>query len=76
VSVCFLFFLALGVNVGSVNANWYYGNPISASADEYTGNEVMLTIKGTVMKIEYMYQLKDNLQMLFVAEEGAGQAVW
>jgi hypothetical protein len=76
VSVCFLIFLILGVNVGSVNANWYYGNPMSSSADEHTENEVMVTMKGTITKIEDMYQMKDHVQMLFVAEEGGTWTVY
>jgi hypothetical protein len=55
---------------------WTYGVPIIASQEGFTGNEAMVTEKGTVKKIEKMRGQKDGLQMRLAAEEGGNWVVY
>ncbi len=58
-------------------AEWSYGTPINiGEGSDFTGDEVMVTMKGTVQKIERMYGDKNSLQMQFVAEEGGKWTVY
>ena len=49
---------------------------ISVKAANFTGDEAMVTEKGTVEKIEKMYGSKDGLQMRLIAEEGGKWTVY
>jgi len=52
-------------------AEWAYDVPVNiGEGGDFTGNEAIVTMKGTVQKIEPMYGNKNSLQMQFVAEEG------
>jgi hypothetical protein len=55
---------------------WTYGVPIIASEQGFTGDEAMVTEKGTVKKIEKMKGQKDGLQMRLLAEEGGNWVVY
>lgn len=57
---------------------WTYGTPVISvqNQGDFTGDEAMVTMKGTVKKIEPMYKVKDSLQMRFVAEEGGKWIVY
>jgi hypothetical protein len=59
-------------------SQWAYGTPINASGEgsAFTGNEAMVTMKGTVKKIEPMRGVKDSVQMQFIAEEGGKWVVY
>jgi len=57
-------------------ALWSYGVPVLSSESDFTGNEAMVTEKGTVQKIEKMRGQKDGLQMVLLAEAGGKWTVY
>ncbi len=57
-------------------ALWSYGVPVLSSESDFTGNEAMVTEKGTVQKIEKMRGQKDGLQMVILAETGGKWTVY
>ncbi len=58
-------------------AEWAYGTPVNiGEGSAFTGDEAMVTMKGTIQKIEKMYGSKDSLQMRFVADEGGKWTVY
>jgi hypothetical protein len=58
-------------------ANWEYGVPVfSGEGGTFTGDEAMVTVKGTVEKIEKMYGQKDGLQMRLIADAGGKWTVY
>ena len=57
-------------------ALWSYGVPVISSESDFTGNEAMVTEKGTVQKIEKMRGQKDGLQMVLLAEAGGKWTVY
>jgi hypothetical protein len=65
-------------NVASAEVgNWTYGVPVvKGEGSDFTGNEAMVTVKGTVKAIEKMRGQKDGLQMILLAEEGGKWTVY
>ena len=58
-------------------AEWSYGTPINVGeGSDFTGDEAMVTTKGTVQSIQPMYGDKKSLQMQFVADEGGKWTVY
>ncbi|MEE9911760.1 MAG: hypothetical protein K4571_08545 [Deltaproteobacteria bacterium] len=58
-------------------AEWSYGVPVNiGEGGSFTGDEAMITVKGTVDKIEKMYGSKDGLQMRLIAAEGGKWTVF
>jgi hypothetical protein len=58
-------------------AEWSYGVPVNiGEGGDFTGDEAIVTMKGTVQKIEKMYGSKDGLQMRFLADEGGKWTVY
>lgn len=68
--------MGAGVALSGVEL-WSYGVPVfKGEGGDFTGNEVMVTMMGTVKKIEPMYKVKDSIQMQFIAEEGGKWIVY
>jgi hypothetical protein len=58
-------------------SQWAYGTPIIlGESSRFTGNEAMVTMTGTVKKIEPMRGVKDGVEMQFIAEEGGKWVVY
>ena len=77
VGMFFVVFL-VGAYVASADVGqWAYETPITLGEGAgFTGNEAMVTMTGTVKKIEPMRGVKDGLQMQFIAEEGGKWIVY
>jgi hypothetical protein len=54
---------------------WAIAAPLGYN-DTLTGTEPMITVNGTVVKIEKISGLKDSLQMRFKSDEGEKFVVW
>jgi hypothetical protein len=79
VGMLFVVFL-MSTAVASADMNqWSYGVPIltgSAEGGSVSGKQAMVTMTGTVKKIEAMKGIKDGLQMQFIAEAGGNWVVY
>ena len=70
-------FLLLTFGAFAGVTEWTYGVPIvKGTGTGFTGDEAMVTEKGTVQAIEKMYGQKDGLQMRLLAEEGGKWTVY
>jgi hypothetical protein len=76
--VMFFVVFLVGAYVASADVRqWAYETPIPlGEGSEFTGSEAMITMTGTVKKIEPMRGVKDGMQMQFIAEEGGKWIVY
>ncbi|NTW77248.1 MAG: hypothetical protein HGB33_05645 [Syntrophaceae bacterium] len=74
-----MFFVVLLVGAYSGFADksqWAYETPINIGDSDFTGSEAMVSMEGTVKKIEPMHGVKNGMQMQFIAEEGGKWIVY
>jgi len=78
VGTIFVMFMMFTTMASAGVSEWTYGVPVlTGEAGTFTGNEAMVTMTGTIKKIEPMRGVKDGLQMRFT-EEGGGKwsSIW
>jgi hypothetical protein len=65
-------FIMISANMVYADAGlWSYGTPlIRSDAPELTGSEAMVTVTGTVKKVEPMKLQKDGVQMRITSDDG------
>lgn len=78
VGMFFVVFL-MGTHVASADVSqWQYDTPVLSNGQggDFTGQEAMVTVKGTVKKIEPIRGKKNSLQMQLKDDEGGSWVVY